>query len=95
MTSDQKINLTDMAVKMKDTKEYETEVLAAIGRWAVRNPLQHRSELVREMFDDVVKEFIGYYPQHKILSHLCQELQEPELIEPGGLLQRIVTRCEE
>jgi hypothetical protein len=72
-----------MAATMKDCK---TEVLAGIGRWALKNLLQHRAELCRQMFDDLVKEFGGRYPHHKILTEIWQEAREPKEIQPLDVL---------
>jgi len=54
---------------MKDTKDYEVEIFAAVGKLIVSN-LQGHDDLAHAIFDALVPEFENRYPRHKILTEL-------------------------
>jgi len=54
---------------MKDNKDYEVEIFAAVGKLIVSN-LQGHDDLARAIFDALVPEFENRYPRHKILAEL-------------------------
>lgn len=65
----------------KSYDDFTRDVLAAIGEWTLRE-MQGQPERVRVLFDALAPRFQERYPQHKILTHLCQEAREPKDVTP-------------
>jgi hypothetical protein len=54
---------------MKDAKQCELEVLAAVGKLLI-SKLDGRDDLARAIFDALIPQFEDRYPYHKILTHI-------------------------
>lgn len=75
------IKAETFAQVMNDDDPFTRDVLAAIGKYALAE-MQGQPERVKALFDSLVPQFNGHYPQHKILTHLCQDASEPKDITP-------------
>lgn len=54
---------------MRDTKQCELEVLAAVGKLLI-SKLDGRDDLARAIFDALIPQFEDRYPYHKILTEI-------------------------
>lgn len=54
---------------MRDTKQCELEVLAAVGKLLI-SKLHGRDDLARAIFDALIPQFEDRYPHHKILTEI-------------------------
>ena len=54
---------------MRDYKQCELEVLAAVGKLLI-SKLKGRDELGHAIFDALIPQFFDRYPYHKILTHI-------------------------
>lgn len=72
-------------IKYKDQMQ---EVLAAIGAWTMHNCMGN-AEMSDEIFRCLVPQFKDRFPQHKLLSHLCEEAREPLVVYPDAPLLRV------
>lgn len=61
------------------------EVLAAIGAWTMHN-CQGNADMADEIFKCLIPQFKDRFPQHKLLSHMCEEAREPLLVYPDSPL---------
>lgn len=59
--------------------DHQQEILAAIGAWTMHNAQGNR-QLADEIFNCLIPKYLGRYPYHKLLAHLCQEAREPLLV---------------
>jgi len=61
---------------MKKLDPASLEVLAAIGAWTLHNA-QGKPEVAETIFNDLIYQFQGRYPHHKLLAHWTQEAKKP------------------
>ena len=67
--------IKDLNLRPDDGSPARTQVLAAIGEWTLAEA-HSNEERTRKIFNDLVGGFVGQYPHHKILTHLCEEAGE-------------------
>lgn len=80
--------IKDLGLRPDDGSAPRTEVLAAIGEWTLAEA-HGNEERTRKIFEDLVGGFVGEYPHHKILTHLCEEAGEwPDEIGPYDFFQK-------
>lgn len=80
--------IASLGLKPDDGSTPRTEVLAAIGEWTLAEA-HGNVERTRKIFEDTVGSFVGQFPHHKILTHLCEEAGEwPDEIGPYDFLQK-------
>ena len=63
-----------------DYDDYETVVLAAIGRAAL-SEMQGQQERLNLLFQALTPQFKNRYPHLKILTDLCSQAAEPKGVE--------------
>lgn len=80
--------IKDLDLRPDDGSPARTQVLAAIGEWTLAEAHGNVGR-TRKIFEDLVGRFVGQYPHHKILTHLCEEAGEwPDEIGPYDFLQK-------
>lgn len=77
-------------IGMKKLDPASLEVLAAIGAWTLHNA-QGKSDVAEKIFKDLLYQFQGRYPHHKLLSHWTQEAQKPFRLVPDEEKVQICT----
>lgn len=78
---------------MRENSDYDLEVRAAVGDLFLTQ-LARRPDLAQAIFDKLVRQFVGKYPQHKLLTNLTicavdEELKEDHLEYPPGEMPRL------
>ena len=78
---------------MSGYSEYELEIRAAVADLFL-SQLARRPDLADAIFDKLVKQFVGKYPHHKLLTHMTigsvgEDLHEVGLEYPPGELPRL------
>lgn len=69
------------------SEEPGSRVIRAIADLKMRE-IQGNGFLVQQVFDNLIVQFDGRYPEHKLLTHWCQEARDPKEIS-GSLLPRL------
>jgi hypothetical protein len=60
----------------KDYTKIEQEILAAVGELII-SKLDGRDDIAYAIFDTLVSQYGGYFPHHKVLTHLVlQHVEE-------------------
>lgn len=67
--------IASLRLRPDDGGPARIKVLAAIGEWTL-DEAHGNIKRTRKIFEDLVGRFMGQYPHHKILTHLCADAGE-------------------
>lgn len=75
---------------MKKPDYITAEILATIGAWTLHNA-QGKPEIAEAIFKDLLPQFQGRYPHHKLLTHWCDDAKQPARAVPDSDKVQIYT----